>query len=286
MMKSLTPRRASAAVAVTVAALALTYGGLAFAGAAPTPSDLTGAKNVTPVTYASNLGFKSTATTAGMSAPQLAQTVLDQAGVEPGMTVSVGSPPAVAGMRPGVWLNFSVPVSGSGTAAQTIRPAWAADLVQGAIADAFVQNGLTPVSGSRITGVLSDGSSVDLGGGMGDVAAGQSFSDDNVATIEQRIKSALASSALQPVSLEVLHAAQPAPALVVETKNPAAAAADANSTIEELFGQDPPLYEGYYLEIDDAQGSPILIQSASFRTGSGRQWVDPRYAADSSLSHG
>jgi hypothetical protein len=285
MTKSLTPRRASVAVAVTVAALALTYGGLAFAGAVPTPSDLTGAQDVTPITYASHTGLKSAATTAGMTAPQVAHTILDQAGVDPAMTVSVGTPPAIAGMRPGAWLNFSVPVSGSGTAVQ-IRAAWTADLVQGAIADAFARNGLTPVTGSRITGVLSDGSTVDLGGGMGDVAAGQSFSDDNVATIEQRIKSALASSALQPVSIDVLHAAQPAPAVVVETDNPAAAAAAANSTINELFGLNPPLYEGYYFEIDDAQGSPVLVQSASFRTGSGRQWVDPRYAADSSLAHG
>lgn len=285
-MKRFTTKSAGIAGAAVVLA-GLGFGSMALAGGPSPPVNLSGDQAQKPVQYTQPGTYDPTAgMPSGASPAAIAQDVLQRAGADPGLTVNVGAAPALPGVRPGVWLNFTVPVPGTGTGPQVIREAWEADVIQGAIADSFTARGLTSVSGSRITGELSNGSTVDLGGGMGDVAAGQNFSSDSDAIIEQNLRAVLAASALTPVSIDVLHAAEPAPAVVAQTSDPASAAAAANSTIQQAFGQNPPRYEGYYFEIQDKQGNPVLIQSASFRTGSGRQWVNPQYASDSSLNHG
>ena len=122
---------------------------------------------------------------------------------------------------------------------------------------------------------------------MGLVASGQRFSEASDAEIKTAIQAALNRQNLKVVDLNVARVDQPAPNIVVETEDPQEAARSALSLISSLFfNQDhQPTYEGYYFEVVDATGSPVLIQAASFRTGAGHLWFRPDVANALSLPH-
>lgn len=270
---------------VVIAALFLvaTTFGVVRASGGGSPTNLTGNQSVTPVTYSSTYGWTPTVPTSASTPAAIVSAIGNGAGLGTVLRVSLTNPPAQATTQ-GSSLNFDVATDGS--VAGNIHAAWEADLVQGVIAEAFAARGMQPVIDSAVTGDLPNGQTVALQGGMGDVAAGQSFSIDSDAAIQQRLDAVLTQANLTPVSITVMHVGQPAPAVVVKTSDPSSAAAAAATTIRALFGANPPLYEGYYFEIENAGGTPILAQSASFRTGAGRDWVDPSVAAASSLIHG
>jgi len=194
---------------------------------------------------------------------------------------AIGSAPAIPGIRPGLWLRFSVDqLAGD----DILRPEWEANLVSGAISDALATYHLAPLAGTRIDVTRPDGQvQEDASGGVGDILSGQSFSSESDSAIVARLRSELASAGLAAVSIDLLHADQPAPVVIAKTDSPAVAAADARQTIRALFGADPPYYEGYYFEVMDSSGDPVFIQTAAFRLGVGGQWVNPSYAGVTSL---
>lgn len=267
-------------VTVAVLLLAAMAFGVALASGGGSPPNLSGNQSVAPVNYSSTYGWTPTIPSSASTPAAIVSAIGNRAGLGTALHVSLTDSPAQA-TRQGNTLSFDVATDGS--VAGNIHAAWVADLVQGAIAEAFAARGMQPVIGSTVTGDLPNGQTVALQGGMGDVAAGQSFSSDSDAAIQQHLEAVLAQANLTPVSITVMHIGQPAPAVVVKTDDPSSAAASAATTIRALFGADPPLYEGYYFEVDSAAGTPILAQSAAFRTGAGRQWVDPSVAATSSL---
>ncbi|HEX5174244.1 MAG TPA: hypothetical protein VFV91_08890 [Gaiellaceae bacterium] len=267
------------AIAVLLLAGATAFG-IAVASGGGSPPNLSGDQSVAPVTYSSTYDWTPTIPSSASTPAAIVSAIANRAGLGKALRVSLTNSPSQA-TRQGSSLNFDVATDGS--VAGNIHAAWMADLVQGAIAEAFVARGMQPVIGSTVTGDLPNGQTVDLQGGMGDVAAGQSFSSDSDAAIQQHLEAVLAQANLTPVSITVMHIGQPAPAVIVKTSDPSSAAAAAATTIRALFGANPPLYEGYYFEIDSAGGTPIIAASASFRTGAGRQWVDPSVAATSSL---
>jgi hypothetical protein len=181
-------------------------------------------------------------------------------------------------------LHFVVAATDMGE--NVIRGQWESDLVAGAIADRLAGTPNQVVS-TIIDVQLPDGEiHPDLGGGgMGNVAPNQAFSSSGESAIRASVTEQLAQSHLDLVSLDVLRAPQAAPAVVVMTDDPLAAAAAASETIRAIFGQNPPKYEGYYLEVRDSAGTPVLIQSAAFRTGAGRLWFAPKVADVISLQH-
>jgi hypothetical protein len=186
--------------------------------------------------------------------------------------------------RPGPWLHFVV--SAPAQDERVTRPEWEADLVEGAVSDALAATTGQTIADSRMDLRLPGGTVVkDASGGMGEIASGQDFRDASDATIKADLKAELARHDLSPLSIDVLRADQPAPAVVAVTRDARQAARDANETIRALFGASPPKYEGYYLEIRDAKAVPVLIQSAAFRSGSGRLWVRPDVEDIASVVH-
>jgi hypothetical protein len=272
------PRRVLIAVAVT--ALAVAGASTALALGVGSPSNLSGDTNVTPVTYAATYDWTPTLPSSATTPSAIVSAVAARANLGTALRVSLSTPP-VPTTRQGDWLSFDVATDGS--VAGNIHAAWEADLVQGVVAEAFAARGMEHVIGSNITGDLPSGQTVALQGGMGDVAAGQRFLSSSDAAIQQRVEAVLAQANLTPVSITVMHVGQPAPAVIVKTNDPSPAAAAAAQTIRALFGAHLPLYEGYFFEIENAAGTPILAASASFRTGAGREWVDPSVGAGSSL---
>jgi hypothetical protein len=168
--------------------------------------------------------------------------------------------------------------------AEPTRAVWEGDLIAGAAAD---QLSGTPDHVVSTAFDDSDGTEhPELIGGMGDVLPNQNFSNDSDSTIRARIARGLASANLRPLSVGVLRASQPAPAVVAVTSDPLAAAASANETINSLFGQNPPTFEGYYFEVRDQSGNLVYLQSAAFRAGAGRLSFSPSVARVLSLNHG
>jgi hypothetical protein len=215
--------------------------------------------------------------------PQIVSAVMGRYG---GHLIVSGEPGIPRGPKPrsGAWLHFVVAAPAQDERAT--RPEWEADLVEGAVADALEASTGQRVVDSRIDLKLSDGPVVnDASGGIGDIDPRQDFSNGSDADIKASLSAELAQQHLTPVSIDVLRAAQPAPVVVATTTDPRRAAKDANTIIGALFGIDPPKYEGYYLEIRDTSSKPVIIESAAFRSGSGRVWVRPDLEAVASVAH-
>jgi hypothetical protein len=249
---------------------------LALAGQGPTAP-----KPVVPIAFAPVRG--------DTQAPVAPSTALQEArNRQPGGAVSemrIGQPPAGPPAReraglPWLYATVKVPDLHNGL---DIEPLWEADLLEGAVVERSGSSSdlRDDLGGATFAAELPDGTVVpDLSGGIGDVARGQAFSNDNPAAIKASISTTLASYGLKLVGIRVLHALGPAPAVVASTSDPRSAAAKVVELEHALFGL-PPRYEGYYLELRDSNRNAFVRASASFRTGAGRFWVDPAYAAAS-----
>lgn len=250
--------------------IALTFLGLARAGVNGKHSSHKASPKIRPVSYTVHR-LKRASAAASATPETVAASVLRRYG---GTHVLSASADSRTSKPAGTVLHFVVDATGLGEGA--IRGQWESDLVAGAVADSFAG---TPdqVVTTSIDVRLPDGDiQPDTGGGMGNVAPNQAFSTVPADAIRSSVADGLAAHHLSLVSLDVLDAVQPAPAVIVATGDPLAAAAAARETILAIFGQNPPKYEGYYFEVRDATGDPILVQSAAFRTGAGRLWFSPK----------
>jgi hypothetical protein len=188
----------------------------------------------------------------------------------------------------GTWFHFVVNAPAADE--RSLHAQWETNLVAGAVADALARSHLgAPVTGTTIDVRLPDGTVLSgQGGGMGDIAHGQQFSEPSDADLLAAIKSGLQDTGLNLIRFGVLHVEQPAPDVVVQTNDPQATARAASSLISALFltSSHTPLYEGYYFEVEDSDRNPVLIATTSFRTGGGSLWFSPRIADALSLQHG
>lgn len=198
-----------------------------------------------------------------------------------GKFVVSGSAERRPGSHPGTVLNFELSTQGAGKDAS--RAQWETDIVAGAVADKLAGT-LDKVVSTTIG--ASDGSHPELVGGMGDIVPDQNFSSASDTEIRASVLEELAKAHLTLISLDILRASQPAPAVVALTSDPPGAAKAANDTIRSMFGQDPPKYEGYFFDVRDRSGNSIFTQSAAFRTGAGRLSFSKSVADVISLNHG
>jgi hypothetical protein len=197
------------------------------------------------------------------------------------VSAKFGAAPADAITRGLPWLNVTlkVPAVADGL---DVLPQWVADLVEGDTAEGIggASNVRAIIGGATFSAALPDGSVVpDLGGGIGDVATGQAFSDQPNGQVRSDLTQKLASLGLTPIRIDVVHALTAAPAVIAQANDVPTALGQYNKIVTTLFG-DPPVYEGYYLEIRDSTGQPVLRASAAFRTGAGRFWVSPAHASE------
>jgi hypothetical protein len=210
----------------------------------------------------------------------------------PGVLVSasLGASPS-ARARQGTWLYVTVaaPAVADG---QEIESLWEADLLQGVLAES--QSGgqgnlADAVVGSSFSVKLPDGVVVpDVGGGAGDVRAGQTFGGETQESDEvliQRVKDALASHGLQSVEVRMLRVGEPAALIVAQVTDPSAIHGDFEGIREAVLGS-PIGFEGLYLEIRDASGKAFVRTSTAYRTGAGRLWVQPGLDDVVGVSHG
>ena len=177
------------------------------------------------------------------------------------------------------WLYITVkaPVE---TEEATTRPLWLGNLITGALRDELYSSAQAPLRSSIVSLRIGDGHQVELaGGGIGAVTPGQVFSSASDQQIRQQITAAAQTAGLTVDSIDIVHADQPAPAVVVTTSDPQAAAANPDAVLTSLFGE-PGTYEGEYLEVRAADGTPVFVQGSAFRTGVGQRWVNPTFAGN------
>ncbi len=206
------------------------------------------------------------------------------------VTASIAQPPSFAeDVGDGAWVQATVEIPALRDGLD-IEPLWEADLAEGVVAEqsATSSNLRDAVAGSTFIAVLPDGKSLGrIGGGMGDVARGQVFDHQPDAVIRASIERQLARHGLKPLSIEILHPLDAAVAVVARADDGSddQLAEQFTELADDLFGS-PPRYEGWYLELDTANGDPIARVSASFRTGSGRTWINPRFEGLVKIVHG
>lgn len=242
-----------------------------------------GAANGDSIAFSPTLGHRTTAPNGPPG--QVIAAIVSRAGAGHLLKAGLGAKPNLPGAQNGIYLHFVL--AAESTNEESIRSEWEADVVQGAVADALAEHGQQPVVGSSMDLLLPNGATApNVTGGMGDVTVGQSFSSANDHDIKTALANALSARGLTLRSISILHADQPAPAVVVTADDPAAAVAASQQTVSEVFGQAPPTYEGFYFEIDDASGAPIAIDSAAYRSGAGRSWVAPAYSTVAPQNHG
>jgi hypothetical protein len=230
--------------------------------------------------YTTNLTHQ-TVVPGAVSASEVISGIVKRSGASHILSTKIIPAPSIQGVRPGLWLNYLVQQK---SGESVLRPEWEADLTVGAISDALEAAHLGTVAGVHVDVQKPDGTiAYNASGGMGDILPGQSFDAGSDTAIIASITSGLNAAGLTPDTISVLHADQPAPVVVATTADPQAAAKAAAQTIQTIFGQNPPKYEGYYFEVRDARGAVVLIQTEAFRTGASAQWVNPSVAAVSSL---
>jgi len=90
------------------------------------------------IAYTSNLGHEPRVP-ADASAQDIIATIVRRYGGSGVRSAAIGQRPAVAGLRPGTWLHFSVRVQARDE--RVNRPEWEADLIEGTVADALASSG-------------------------------------------------------------------------------------------------------------------------------------------------
>lgn len=217
---------------------------------------------------------------------EILQAILQRLGSTAIITAEIGGPPP--GFQPvedetvpvppefatGKWVYITLQAP-SRMSPGTARALWHADLLIGALRDGLHATGEN-LYGARIRVQFEDGEVIEVGGGPGDVVFRQQFEGGSAQSIEATLRMKAGSHGLQVKSVGILAADQPAPAVVVQTSDPAQFMTKANAVVTDLFGIRPR-YEGFYFEVDDPQGDPVLIEAAAFRSGVSREYVAPAY---------
>jgi hypothetical protein len=170
----------------------------------------------------------------------------------------------------GEWLRIEIPTPKLGP--EINRSIWEANLVAGAFRDELRHRGLPGLAASHVFAVLPDGRRVKVGGGVGNVVAGQQFSTLGPDAIHTAIRAGAAEAHLRVSSISVLRPLQLAPAVVGVAEDVVAFVREADRNIRLIFGP-PGTYEGEYLEVHDASGGIVFVHAASFRTGVGQRWT-------------
>ncbi len=211
----------------------------------------------------------------GLSPNEAISSVLAAKGMEAVTDAEVV--PAPADAKTNVpWLNVGVNTE-SLEGPNTVKTTWLAEIAQGAIAELMHTDEVSTnevIGGSTIQAATARGE-VPLDGGTGYVATGETFSStDSDSDIIQNVTKVLQDFQLQPMDVEVLHPL----GVAISVRARIGDKTDPKWTIDELrdaLTDTPRAYEGIYLEVDSADGDPLLASGVPYRTGVGGLWFAP-----------
>lgn len=205
------------------------------------------------------------------------------------LDLHLGTPPDDRNI-PNSWLYATVKVSSMDDSA-TQLPRWEASLAEGVIAEKLATSRVVSdaILGSSITAVMPDGSTADLGGGIGYVLVGQKFDDSADSVVIDDIQAKLTAAGVSAEQVRVLHPQDNAVYIVGVVQDIRSVPQGFMGIVNEVFGDlnvTDAKYEGYYLQLDDSDGNPIAIGTAAFRIGAGSSWINPVYEGVAGVVHG
>ena len=156
---------------------------------------------------------------------------------------------------------------------------WQADLAQGAIAEHLVgtQSNLADVVGApTLTFTGKNGTNSIPVGGAGDISPSQAFGTAGITDQEatKQIEVSLGEFGLTAVQVRIWHPLDRAAYVVASVPNAKALNGQFDALRQRLLG-DPIAFEGLYLEVDLADGTPLVRASTAYRSGAGRLWIAP-----------
>ncbi len=162
---------------------------------------------------------------------------------------------------------------------------WQALVFGGIVRELLRANGLGDLSAIDTTLRLPDGQLLPLGGGIGNVIPNQVFDSPPDPVLTARITRGARSLGLQINTVRIIHSAQPIPVVVATARNARdfAHSSRSSSTWTTLLGEAPSNLEGYFLEVDDIAGAPIVMVTGDNRVGGGAYWIRPEFAQPSIL---
>jgi hypothetical protein len=189
-------------------------------------------------------------------------------------------------LAPSMRVNIKAPSKDQGG---EVTAEWEAMVLEGAVADRMAGDAahLQDVIGNESTVItLPDGTTDDVGGGAGYVVSGERFSAETSGlsdeVIRRNVADALSKFGLTSINVRVLHPLGPAVFVTATTSQPDDVASRIDDIQNAFLGTSPDLnYEASYLEIDDAQGTPLARVGNALRNGGGISWISPTLQAPS-----
>jgi len=190
-------------------------------------------------------------------------------------SASFGSiPDGAPSSADGLWLDVTVAATNDSVGA-TLGD-WESAMLIGYLQQALHDSGLPQIGGFSIKLSLPDGSTADLGGGgPGNVAFGQQFVSTPEDAVAASLKRDASAAGVTITSLQFLHTGNTVP-IVTVTASDAMEFVSAHPSVTGVFSDSGP-FEGIYVLVQDAQGRPVEMGSASFRSGIGAAWYAPGY---------
>lgn len=242
----------------------------------------------TTVAYASVTGDLQAHSSTKMRIPGVMQRVLHGLDTTVFTRVKIGPAPSAHDWQ-GMWFYADVKVP-SATNGQQVPAEWQAELAQGALADLLntsrQSNTANVIVGSTITGILPNGTSMQVAGGAGDVTSGQVFTaPSDTSAIQIRTTSVLTSFGLDLISIKTWRPLGTAISVVASVPDLRLLSGKLNKLTSAIEGS-PAQYDGVYLEIRNRRGVPIVRTATALRIGAGSLWIKPGLGVRFGTMHG
>jgi hypothetical protein len=177
----------------------------------------------------------------------------------------------------GLFLQYELKVPGT-NGPDITEALWQANLFAGAVASQFAARGLGRVAGAEGTLVMPDGRHEKVGGGIGRAVPDQLF-DSIPADLADVVARNAAASGMRHTRVSTVRGLQDAVVIQATTDTPKATASRfaTGDTLGALIGGSPTRFEGVFLKILDANGSPVYMVGTAPRAAASMAWVRPDF---------
>jgi hypothetical protein len=215
----------------------------------------------------------------GLSAEAAASAVLKGLAGTPVQSVEVVPAPAQGQPYTAPWVSTRIASSAlpGKDAGGTVDSIWFGALAQGAVADRMRTSESTTakvIGGGEIVTADTNGDSTARPLGTGSVLGGQVFKSPGDRELKTRVQDVADRFGLSISSLELLHPLESALSVtfvVPDSLKPTWTIDDLRSALDGT----PRSVEGTLITLKSPDGTPLLVNGAAYRTGSGALWFAP-----------
>jgi hypothetical protein len=228
------------------------------------------------------------ATGPGLSSEEAVQRTLEALGDASIASAQVIPAPADSGDT-GRWLSIDL----AADQPSNTKEEWLAQLVRGAVDDQMRTDEVTTndvLSGAQLVTHPKSGDGETEPLGHGGVYAGQVFGSPTDEALREQVESTARTYGMNVISLDVLHPLESALVVRLTIPDGPPDGWNAESLENAIVGASSPDFnpnvEGAYIELDSANGEPLLTESYAYRVAEGGLWVAPGQDDRFGINHG